>query len=101
MFLLRKWLAKIPVIAILVAVGILINWTHYFLSYQDLCGRDKVDCNFYIIKMENLLAPKIQQLLTLLPASLVMTAIIIFEQFLTLEEFERRGKRFGGGGDLG
>ena len=82
-------------------IAVFVARNHYFLSYQNLCGRDKVDCNFYIIKMENLLAPKIQQLLTLLPASLVMTAIIIFEQFLTLEEFERRGKRFGGGGDLG
>ena len=50
MFLLRKRLAKIPLIALLVILGIIINWTHYFLSYQDLCAYEKVDCKFYIIK---------------------------------------------------
>jgi hypothetical protein len=30
-----------------------------------------------------------------------MTVILIFEQFLYLEEFERRGKRYNGGGNLG
>lgn len=30
-----------------------------------------------------------------------MTVILIFEQFLYLEEFERRGKKYSGGGNLG
>lgn len=30
-----------------------------------------------------------------------MTVVVIFEQFLYLEEFERRGKRFGSEGNLG
>lgn len=30
-----------------------------------------------------------------------MTVVLIFEQFLYLQEFERRGKRYFGEGDLG
>ena len=37
MFVFRKKLERFPLIAFLVIIGILINWTHYFLSYQDLC----------------------------------------------------------------
>ena len=96
MFLLRNRLEKLPIIAFLVLIGIVINWTHYFMSYEDLCAYANVDCKFYILKVDNLLAPEWKKLLGLIPAAIVMTAIIIFEQFLYLEEFERRGRRFGG-----
>ena len=100
-YLLRNKLNKIPFIAFLVLLGILINIKHHFKSYEDLCAYEGVDCKFYIIKIENLIQPTLAQIFALIPASLVMTAITIFEQFLYLEEFERRGKRLGGGGNLG
>lgn len=37
----------------------------------------------------------------LIPAALVMTAVLIFEQFLYLQEFARRGRCYFGEGDLG
>lgn len=37
----------------------------------------------------------------LIPATLVMTAILIFEQFLYIQEFERRGRYYFGEGNLG
>lgn len=37
----------------------------------------------------------------LIPAALVMTAVLIFEQFLYLQEFSRRGRCYFGEGDLG
>lgn len=51
--------------------------------------------------MENLIRPTLEQLFTLIPAALVMTVVVVFEQFLYLEEFERRSKRFGSEGSLG
>ena len=37
MFLMRGKLERIPLIGILVVVGVLINMTHKFKSYSDLC----------------------------------------------------------------
>lgn len=51
MFFFRERLQRFPLIAFLVILGILINWTHYFLSYQDLCAYTNVDCKFYILKV--------------------------------------------------
>ena len=48
-----------------------------------------------------MIQPTLQQLIKLLPAAGVMTVVIVFEQFLYLEEFERRGRRFGSEGNLG
>lgn len=100
-YLLRNKLNKIPFIAFLILLGIFINYKHHFKSYEDLCLYEGVDCKFYIIKIENLIQPTLAQIFALIPASIVMTFIVTFEQFLYLEEFERRGKRFGGGGNLG
>ena len=115
MILLKDRLNRIPFIALLVIVGIAINWTGIFESAKNLCADDivipsatngdpiplEIDCHFYVLKLENLQVPRFEELITLIPAALVLGAVIVFEQFLYLEEFERRGKRFGGGGDLG
>lgn len=101
MFVLKERLAKIPFIGVLLILGIGINWSHYFLSYEDLCKVEKVDCNFYVLKLENIAIPHLKQIVSMLPAAVVMAAIVSFEQFLYLEEFERRGRRYGGEGNLG
>lgn len=101
MFVLKERLAKIPFIGVLLILGIVINWSHYFLSYEDLCKVEKVDCNFYVLKLENIAIPHLKQIVSMLPAAVVMAAIVSFEQFLYLEEFERRGRRYGGEGNLG
>jgi predicted Co/Zn/Cd cation transporter (cation efflux family) len=91
MFLLRKKLQKIPLIAILVLIGIIINWSKIFKSYDDLCSYIDpnnditIDCTFYILNVNNLIRPKLEEIIEVIPASLVMTVILIFEQFLYLE----------------
>lgn len=65
MFLLRAKLQKIPFIALLVVLGIIINWTKIFTSFEDLCAYKgpnnelNVDCTFYILNVKNLIQPKI------------------------------------------
>jgi MFS superfamily sulfate permease-like transporter len=56
---------------------------------------------FYIIKLDNIIPPRLEQIIMLIPATFVMTAILIFEQFLYLQEFERRGRYIFGEGNLG
>lgn len=85
LFLLREKLNAFPFIAVFILVGIFINWKHYFLSFEDLCAYQGVNCKFYIINIENIVHPTIQQVIALIPASLVMTVVVVFEQFLYLE----------------
>lgn len=78
LFLLRNRLHKIPFITIFVILGVLINIKHYFKNYEDLCSFTGVDCRFYIIKTENMIPPRLEQIIMLIPAALVMTAVLIF-----------------------
>jgi hypothetical protein len=57
--LLRNKLNKFPFIAILVLFGVIINAGNYFKDYEDLCDYPDVDCNFYILKLENMVPPSI------------------------------------------
>lgn len=92
MLILRDKLNKVPFIAILVILGIALNWKKFFLSAEDLCNyRDPehpdepyVDCAFYILKLENLKILSIGEIITLIPAALVLSAVLLFEQFLYL-----------------
>lgn len=101
MFFLRQRLERIPLIGILAILGILANWGHTFLSYSDICAMETVDCQFYIVDQTNLKEPILAELVEVLPPALIMAVIILFEQFLYLEEFERRGKRYRNEGTLG
>lgn len=85
LFILREKLNAIPFIGIFIVLGIAINWTHYFKSFEDLCTVEGVDCTFYIVNTDNLIQPTLEQIVKLLPAACVMTVIIVFEQFLYLE----------------
>lgn len=78
MFLLREKLSHIPCIAILIIIGIIINWTKVFFSFEDLCKYTDVDCTFYILNTANLIQPKIEDIIEILPASLVMTVVVLF-----------------------
>lgn len=78
LFLLRNKLHTIPFITIFVILGAVINIKHIFLNYGDLCTYTGVDCRFYIIKTENMIPPKLEQIIMLIPAALVMTAVLIF-----------------------
>jgi len=62
---------------------------------------EAVDCTFYVIDKRNIKEPTFAELLEVVPSSIVMAIVVIFEQFLYLEEFERRGKRFKSEGSLG
>jgi MFS superfamily sulfate permease-like transporter len=101
LFLLRNKVNQIPFIGVVVLLGIIANWRHSFLSYEDLCGYPEVDCRFYIIKLSNIAPPSLERIIMLTPSAAVMAVVVIFEQFLYLEEFERRGKRYFGEGTLG
>lgn len=59
LFLLRNKLDKVPFIAVVVILGMLINWKHTFLNYEDLCKYEGVDCKFYIVKLANMVPPGI------------------------------------------
>ena len=75
-------------------IGIIANINHPFKSMSDLCAYQDVNCHFYIINVGNLkYPPMLADIIEVIPAALVMAVIVIFEQFLYLEEFERRGKR--------
>lgn len=87
LFLLSDKLNKLPLIAILVILGVVINIPDIFQNYQDLCKYEGTDCKFYIIKLENIVPPSISRILGLIPAAAVLTIILIFEQFLYLQEF--------------
>ena len=101
LFFIRQKLNKFPFIIVFIILGIAVNWSHYFKSFEDLCAQTDVNCEFNILRIENLIWPKIEQLLMLIPAAAVMAIVLVYEQFLYIEEFERRGKRFYGEGDLG
>lgn len=55
-----------------------------YSSFEDLCkykgedGTFNVDCTFYILNVKNLIQPKLEEIIAVLPASLVMTVILIF-----------------------
>lgn len=97
----RGKLEKIPLIGIMVIIGILININHKFKSYSDLCKMENVDCEFKIIDYSKLKEPTLAELLEVLPSAIVLTVVLIYEQFLYLEEFDRRGKRYNNEGNLG
>jgi hypothetical protein len=78
----------------MVILGIAINIGHKFKSYSDLCLMDSVDCEFKIIDYNKLKEPSLAQLLEVLPSAMILTVILVYEQFLYLEEFDRRGKRY-------
>lgn len=87
LFLLRGRLERIPLIGILVIIGIIANWNHLFKSYIDLCNEKGVNCKFYIINPDNIKIPVLNEIIEVIPAAFIMTIILIFEQFLYLEEF--------------
>lgn len=87
MFLMRGKLERIPLIGILVVVGVLININHKFKSYSDLCLMPNVNCDFEIIDSSKLKEPTLADLIEVLPSAIVLTIILIYEQFLYLEEF--------------
>jgi hypothetical protein len=66
---------------------VLANIQHMFKSYSDLCSREDVDCEFYIVDVKNLKEPQLTDLIEVIPTALVMAIIVLFEQFLYLEEF--------------
>lgn len=78
LFLLRSKLNKFPAIAILVIIGIIINYDHFFLDYEDLCNYPEVDCKFYIVKLENMIPPGIEKLILMIPSAAVMNVVLIF-----------------------
>ena len=82
MVIFKNHISNIPVIAILVVAGIAVNWSGYFQTYSNLCSYKtetwSVDCEFYILKWEALIMPQIHELLGLIPAALVLTAVLIF-----------------------
>jgi len=57
MLLLRKKLAKIPIIGIMVIIGVLANMQHNFKSYSDICSLEEVDCTFYVVDISNMKEP--------------------------------------------
>lgn len=85
----------------MVIIGIIINIGHKFKSYSDLCKMDNVDCEFKIIDYSKLKEPTLAELLEVLPSAIILTVVLIYEQFLYLEEFDRRGKRYNNEGNLG
>jgi MFS superfamily sulfate permease-like transporter len=58
------------------------NWTKIFSSFEDLCNYEgletKVDCTFYVLKTSNLIRPKLDEIIEVIPASFVMTVVLIF-----------------------
>lgn len=77
MFFARRKLARFPSILVLAILGILINIKGNFLTYSDLCSWPDVDCTFYLVKLKNLVLPRLEELLYLLPASSVLAAILV------------------------
>ena len=75
-------------------VGILANMQPYFKSYSTICQREGVDCTFQILDPTVLKQPLLADIIEVIPAALVMAVVILFEQFIYLEEFERRGKKY-------
>jgi len=84
MFFARRKLARFPSILILAVLGILMNVGNGFLTYRNLCEKPEVDCGFYLMKLANITIPRLEELVYLLPASTVLTAVLSFEQFLYL-----------------
>jgi hypothetical protein len=78
LFLLRNKLNKIPLIAVLVIFGIIVNFKHKFLNYDDLCLYPEVDCKFYIIKISNIIPPALEKIIMLVPSAAVMTVVVVF-----------------------
>lgn len=69
---------------IVVVIGILLNISHKFKSYSDLCLMESVDCEFKIIDYSKLKEPTLANLVEVIPAALVLTVILVYEQFLYL-----------------
>ena len=44
-------------------IGILINFSHQFKSYSDLCAMEGVDCTFYVIDKRNIKEPTFAELI--------------------------------------
>ena len=101
MLLMRGKLERIPLIGVVALIGILINLGHKFKSYSDICAMKEVDCEFKLIDSAKLKEPSLAELIEVLPSALILTVVLAFEQFLYLEEFDRRGKRYRGEGNLG
>lgn len=60
MFFARRKLARFPSILILAVLGILMNVGDGFLTYKNLCDREGIDCNFYIMKLANIAIPRLE-----------------------------------------
>lgn len=65
-------------------IGILLNIGHKFKSYSDLCLMESVDCEFKIIDYSKLKEPTLAGLIEVFPAALILTVILVYEQFLYL-----------------
>ena len=62
-FFMRRKLARFPSILIFVLIGVLVNFTGTFKSYNDLCEYKSngitVNCNFYIIDLNKITIPRL------------------------------------------
>lgn len=82
MFFARRKLARFPSILILAVVGLLANIRGSFLTYSSLCVWEGADCSFYLVNLKNVIIPRLEEMLYLLPASSVLAGVLLFEQFL-------------------
>lgn len=78
MFFARRKLARFPSILILAVLGIVANLGDSFFTYKNLCERPGVDCSFYLMKLTNIAIPRLEELVYLLPASTVLTGVLVF-----------------------
>jgi hypothetical protein len=101
MFFARRKLARFPSILLLALIGLLANIKNSFLTYESLCSWSGVDCSFYLVNLKNVVIPRLEEMMYLLPASVVLAAVLMFEQFLYIEEFRRLGRKNREEGDLG
>lgn len=85
----------------MVILGILANYNCRFKSYSDICKIKEVDCTFKIIDQRNFQEIILSEVIEIIPSAIILTIVIAFEQFLYLEEFERRGQRYRNEGTLG
>ncbi len=60
MFFARRKITRFPSILILALVGIVINIRGTFLTYEDLCAWDGADCEFYLLKLKNIILPRLE-----------------------------------------
>lgn len=68
----------------MVLLGALLNIGDKFKSYSDLCLMDSVNCEFKIIDYSKLKEPTLAELIEVLPSAMILTVVLVYEQFLYL-----------------